>query len=42
MVYALADMDNHLFVSKYKLELPKKENIERFLADQIKEVGRSE
>jgi len=40
--YALAGMDNQLFVSKYQLELPKKEDIERFLADQIKEVGRSE
>jgi predicted nuclease of restriction endonuclease-like (RecB) superfamily len=40
--YALAGMDNQLFVSKYQLELPKKEDIERFLADQIKEVGWSE
>jgi len=39
--YALAGMDNQLFVSKYQLELPKKEDIERFLADQIKEVGQS-
>jgi len=37
--YALAGMDNHLFVSKYQLELPKKEDMERFLAEQIKEVG---
>ena len=37
--YALAGMDNQLFVSKYQLELPKKEDMERFLADQIKEVG---
>ncbi len=40
--YALAGMDNQLFVSKYQLELPKKEDIERFLAEQIKEVGRGE
>jgi predicted nuclease of restriction endonuclease-like (RecB) superfamily len=29
--YALAGMDNKLFVSKYKLELPKKEEMERFI-----------
>jgi len=40
--YALAGMDNNLFVSKYQLELPKKEDIERFLAQQIKEVGSGE
>jgi hypothetical protein len=31
-------MDNQLFVSKYQLELPKKEDMQRFLAEQIKEV----
>ena len=36
--YALAGMDNQLFVSKYQLELPKKEDMERFLAQKIKEV----
>jgi predicted nuclease of restriction endonuclease-like (RecB) superfamily len=40
--YALAGMDNQLFVSKYQLELPKKEDMERFLAEQIKEVGRGD
>jgi len=40
--YALSGMDNQLFVSKYQLELPKKEVMERFLAEQIKEVGRGE
>jgi len=40
--YALAGMDNQLFVSKYQLELPKKEDMQRFLAEQIKEVGRGE
>ncbi|MGD0093499.1 MAG: PDDEXK nuclease domain-containing protein [Planctomycetota bacterium] len=33
--YALAGMDNQLFVSKYELELPKKEEIRRFLEEQI-------
>ena len=31
--YALAGMDNHLFVSKYVLELPKKEEIRRFIEE---------
>jgi predicted nuclease of restriction endonuclease-like (RecB) superfamily len=38
--YALADMNNKLFVSKYQLELPKKEEIEKFIREQIKEVQR--
>jgi hypothetical protein len=37
--YALAGLDNQLFVSKYQLELPKKEELERFLQQQIKEVN---
>jgi len=37
--YALAGMDNQLFVSKYQLELPKKEEMQQFLAQQLKEVG---
>jgi len=36
--YALAGMDNNLFVSKYQLELPKKEDIQRFLEEQLKET----
>jgi len=40
--YALAGMDNQLFVSKYQLELPKKEDMERFLEQQIKEIGHGE
>ena len=32
--YALAGMDNQLFISRYAVELPKKEEIERFLAEQ--------
>lgn len=35
--YALAGMDNNLFVSKYQLELPKKEEIQRFIEENIKE-----
>jgi len=37
--YALAGLDNQLFVSKYQLELPKILDIQRFLEEQIKEVG---
>ena len=37
--YALAGMDNQLFVSKYQLELPKKEDIQNFLAQRLEEVG---
>ncbi|MBA4389650.1 MAG: cytoplasmic protein [Syntrophus sp. (in: bacteria)] len=36
--YALAGMTNKLFVSKYQLELPKKEEMELFIAEQMKEV----
>lgn len=35
--YALAGMDNSLFVSKYQLQLPEKEEIERFLEIQLAE-----
>lgn len=37
--YALADLKNSLFVSKYQVELPKKEEIVRFIEEQMKEVG---
>lgn len=37
--YALAGMDNRLFVSKYQLELPKKEEIRRFLEEQIESAA---
>jgi len=37
--YALAGMDNRLFVSKYQLELPKKDEMERFLEEQMKDIG---
>lgn len=36
--YALAGMDNGIFVSKYQLELPKKEEMVRFIEEQIKKV----
>ena len=36
--YALAGMTNRLFVSKYQLELPKKEEMEAFIREQMKEV----
>ena len=32
--YALAGMDNQLFVSKYQLELPSKEDMQRFINEQ--------
>ena len=35
--YALAGMDNHLFVSKYQLALPDKEEMRRFLEEQMAE-----
>jgi hypothetical protein len=37
--YALDGMDNNLFVSKYMLELPKKEEIQSFIEQKIKEIG---
>lgn len=37
--YALAGMDNHLFVSKYMLQLPQKEEMEKFIEEKIKEIG---
>lgn len=36
--YALAGMDNRLFVSKYLLELPKKEEMQAFIDAQLREV----
>lgn len=35
--YALAGMDNQLFVAKYQLELPKKEEMQRFIDEQLRE-----
>ena len=37
--YALAAIDNRLFVSKYQLELPSKEDLRRFLEEKRREVG---
>ena len=36
--YAIASMDNRLFVSKYQLELPKKEELELFLQTKRREI----
>jgi len=36
--YALAGMDNKLFVSKYQPELPKKEEMQKFIEEQMKEA----
>ena len=36
--YDLAGMDNQLFIAKYQLELPKKEEMQRFIDEQIKEA----
>jgi len=35
----LPSMDNGLFVSKYQLELPKKEEMKRFIEEQLRETG---
>jgi len=35
--YATAGMDNQLFVSKYLVELPKKEELEEFIQKEMKE-----
>ena len=37
--YALAGIDNHLFVSRYQLELPSKEDMQRFLEEKMQEFG---
>ena len=36
--YALAGMNNKLFVSKYQVELPKKKEIEKFMKMTLKEI----
>lgn len=33
--YATMGLDNHLFVSKYLLELPKKEMLEAFITNEL-------
>ncbi|MFH1830385.1 MAG: PDDEXK nuclease domain-containing protein [Pseudomonadota bacterium] len=35
--YALADMSNKLFVSKYSVELPSKKEIQKFMEEELKE-----
>jgi predicted nuclease of restriction endonuclease-like (RecB) superfamily len=37
--YALAAIDNRLFVSKYQVELPSKDALQRFLEDKRRELG---
>ncbi len=37
MEYALAGLDNQLFVSRYQLELPGKAELEQFLREQVKD-----
>lgn len=37
--YALAAMDNQLFVSKYQLELPSKEDLQKFIEDKRQAMG---
>ena len=36
--YALAGMSNKLFVSKYQLELPKREEMQKFIEEQMRKV----
>lgn len=36
--YALAGMDNQLFVSRYQLDLPKKEEMQRFIDEQLQSL----
>ena len=37
--YALPGVDAQLFVSRYQLELPKKDELERFLTAQVSSLG---
>jgi len=37
--YALAGMDDNLFVSKYQLELPKKEEMQKFIEKKLRETS---
>ncbi len=36
--YALAGMDNNLFVSRYQLELPSKEEMQQFIIKELREI----
>lgn len=42
MEYALAGMDNALFVSRYQLELSRKEELEKLLEEELRERGAGE
>ncbi|MBU4445945.1 DUF1016 domain-containing protein, partial [bacterium] len=37
--YALAGMDGNLFISKYQLELPKKEEMQKFIEEKLRETN---
>jgi hypothetical protein len=37
MEYALAGMDEQLFVSKYQLELPCKADMQKFIEEKLRE-----
>lgn len=37
--YALAGMDNQLFISRYQLQLPGKEEMESFIEEQVQRAG---
>lgn len=40
--YALAGMDNQLFVSRYQLALPQKEAMQKFIEEKLREAGERE
>ncbi len=40
--YALAGMDNKLFVSRYQVELPRKKELERLIEQELRERGARE
>src|SRR5260370_7889548 len=42
MEYALAGMDNALFVSRYQLELPLNEELEKLLEEELRQRGADE
>jgi hypothetical protein len=42
MEYALAGMDNQLFVSRYQLELPRREELVELLEQEMRELGAGE
>lgn len=40
--FALGDLSNKLFVSRYAVEMPKKQEMERFLKQLVREVGHAD